>query len=116
MPEENTDNTQAQTTADGQVNNTENATQTISGTVTDTAAAAPPQTQVTQKEKTFTQAEVNAMISQRLPKAVKAELKKMAGDGEDVPDVKQLQQQLAEYQSKARSYETKDEIEKFLDS
>lgn len=95
--------TTAQTTADAPVQNTDVQTP---GAATQTAT-----TEVT--EKTFTQAEVNAMIAKRLPSAVKAELKKMSGD-ETQPNVDDLQRQLSERDTKLRSYEARETVDAFL--
>lgn len=113
MPEENTDHATAQNpTSDETVQNT-GATPQDSGAAHANAAveteAQQPKTPTA--EKTFTQKQVDALFSKRLDAAVKAKLKQLVGDEEgNVPDVKQLQQQLTEYQQKARNYETKEEI------
>jgi hypothetical protein len=92
---------------------TSDATAQNTGADATGAATQAAQTEGT-TEKTFTQAEVNAMIAKRLPSAVKAELKKMGGDGEGQPDVTELQRQLSEYQTKMRSYEAKDEVSSYI--
>jgi hypothetical protein len=98
------------TTTDGSDQNT--ATQANSGAGTDTAQ---PNQATQSQERTFTQAEVDAMISQRLPRAVKAELKKMSSDGDDQkPNADELQRQLSDKDAKIRSYEARETVESFL--
>ena len=96
-----------------------NPATTPDAAVNNTAAPHPgPGTQPAQPEaqpeKTFTQAEVNAMIAQRLPKAVKAELKKMSGEDEGKPNVEDLQRQLSERDAKLRSYEARQSVNDYL--
>jgi ribosomal protein S20 len=102
MPEE------AQTTVDEPVNNT---------------GAEPQQTQATQAateaqpEKTFTQADVDRIINERLKTAgkslVKKELQKLLG--EDAPaSVEELQAQLSASADRIKSFEVRDAARDFL--
>jgi len=104
---ETTTESASQTTSDETGKTTEASAQ---GTETQTAKTEETQT----TEKTFTQAEVNAMIQKRLPSAVKAELKKMAGDGEGKPDVDELQRQLSETKTRAQQIEARESVRDYL--
>lgn len=106
MAEETTTDPTAQTTSDATAQNTDTQT---SGAGTDTAQQTQAQT-----EKTFTQADVDRILQTRLKSAVKAELKKMAGDGDDKPNVEDLQRQLSERDTKLRSYEASAAIRSYL--
>lgn len=99
-----TTDTTAQNTADEPVNNTGAQT-----SETDTATTQ----QQAQPEKTFTQADVDRIVQNRLKSAVKAELKKLAGDGE-APNVEELKQQLADATNKARAYEASTSIRDYV--
>lgn len=106
---EQTDNATAQTpTADEQANNT-GAQAQDSGAGTDTA-----KTDQATQEKTFTQAEVDAIIARRLKTAVKSELKKMAGEGEGQVSLEELQTQLSEKETRLRNYEARETINDFV--
>jgi hypothetical protein len=80
------------------------------GTVTDAAQQNPAQP----TEKTFTQADVDRIVQNRLKSAVKAEIKKLTGEGENTPNVEDLQRQLSERDQKIRSFEAKDKVSEFL--
>lgn len=54
------------------------------------------------------------MFQKRLSKAVKAELKKMAGESEGTPTVEELQRQLSEERQKTRGYSARDSITDYL--
>lgn len=105
---ENTTETTAATTSDETAKNTD--TQHTSGADTDTAQ----QTQAQTTEKTFTQADVDRIVANRIKSGVKAELKKLSGDGEDKTNVEDLQRQLSERETKIRSYEARETVETFL--
>lgn len=111
MPIEGTENTG--TTATAETQNTSDATEQNTEAVNTGAGTEAAQTQA-QTEKTFTQAEVNAMIANRLPKAVKAELKKMGGEGEGQPNVDDLQRQLSDSQTRIRSFEARESVEEYI--
>lgn len=119
MPEENTDNqVQSTTTSDETVLNTD-AQQSSGAAITNAAdvdtAETRPSTPQTPKERTFTQKDVDAMFKRRLEAAVKTKLKEMLGDESgNVPDVKELQQQLTDYQQKTRTFEAKEAIRDFM--
>jgi hypothetical protein len=66
------------------------------------------------REKTFTQEQVNKMIADRLPKAVKAELKKLTGESEGTLTVEELQRQLNEAKTKTQSYEARETVRDYL--
>lgn len=106
MPEESTA-AATTTTSDATAQNTESST---TGTGTQTAQ----QTEAQPTEKTFTQADVDRIVANRIKSGIKAELKKMAGDGEGQPSVDDLQRQLSESQMKIRSFEAKDTVEQFI--
>lgn len=132
MPE-TTDNNDAQTTADGQEQKT-GATKEDSGAETqsadqkkqpqfqplnqqqtDAVKEAKEKTEATQpKEKTFTQADVDRIVQDRLKKAVKSELKKLTGETDGQPTVDDLQRQLNDYQSKTRTLESREQVRDFL--
>lgn len=90
------------TTPDAGVTNTAANVQT--GTQTQTEA---------QPEKTFTQADVDRIIQNRLKTAVKAELKKLSGDDQQ-PTPEDYKQQLSDKDAKIRSYESREVVENFL--
>lgn len=98
--------TEAQPTSDGTVKTTGAE---VSGTDTQTAPKAEAQT-----EKTFTQADVDRIVQNRLKTAVKAELKKLSGDDEGKPGVEDLQRQLSEKDAKLRAFEAKGKISDFI--
>lgn len=110
MPD-NTDTTSQ--TASNEQNTSDATDQNTAANTTGTATDAAQQTPAQSTEKTFTQADVDRIVQNRLKSAVKAELKKLTGD-DDKPDVNALQTQLSEQQAKIRSYEAKDEVQKFL--
>lgn len=94
---------------DGQGKNSEGA-QPTAGAATGAATTQPP------AEKTFTQAEVDAMFQKRLSKAVKAELKKMSGDGEEgQPSVEEMQRERDTALSEARTLRAKDDLFDYVD-
>jgi hypothetical protein len=101
--------------AQGQEATTSDATELNTGasqTGTATDAAQPNPAQPT--EKTFTQADVDRIVQNRLKSAVKAEIKKLTGEGENTPNVEDLQRQLSERDQKIRSFEAKDKVSEFL--
>lgn len=112
----NTDTAQAQTTVDEQVNNTGAEAQQDSGVGTQpTEQQKTVHTEVTQtREKTFTQADIDRIVKDRLSKAVKSELRKLTGETEGQPTVSDLQQQLKDTEQRARTFETKEQIRDFL--
>lgn len=115
MPEEsNTESTTAQnTTSDGTDQNTGAETQ-LSGTGTQTAQHTEAQTQQQQQERTFTQAEVDRIVANRIKSGIKAELKKLTGEGENTPTIDDLQRQLSEQTQKIRSYEARAVVQEYL--
>jgi hypothetical protein len=103
MPEE------AQTTTDESVNNTGADTQATTQ-VTQTETEAQP-------EKTFTQADVDRIINDRLKTAgkslVKKELQKLLGD--DAPaSVEELQRQLSESADTIKNFQVRDAAREYL--
>jgi hypothetical protein len=105
-------NTSASNTA-----NTSDATAQNTGANANTGAATDTaqQTQAqTEPDKKFTQADVDRIVTQRLSKAVKAELKKLAGEGEGGPNVEDLQRQLSDYQGKIRGFEARNTVQEYL--
>lgn len=107
MADDTTTDSTAQTTSDATVQNTEVQD---TGAVTDTAQ----QTQAQEPEKKFTQADLDRHLQTRLKSAVKAELKKMAGDDEGKPNVEDLTRQLSEKDARIRSFEARETVESFL--
>lgn len=99
MPEE------TQTTTDESANNT--------GETTATTTATESQTQA-QIEKTFTQADVDRIVADRLKREVKKELKKLAGDSEGQPSLEELQQQLKDATERLQGYETSHFVREYL--
>lgn len=93
-------------TPDEAANNT--AAQATPGT--DTQTAQPE----AQPEKTFTQADVDRIVQNRLKSAVKAELKKLSGDDEAKPNVDELQRQLSETKSRAQQIEARESVRDYL--
>lgn len=85
------------------------ATASNSGAVTDTAQ----QTQAQTQERTFTQADVDRIVQNRLKSAVKAELKKLTGDG-DVASVEDLQRQLSEERNARQRLEARHTVREYL--
>ena len=84
--------------------------------VTNTAANVPTGTQPqpeAQPEKTFTQADVDRIVQNRLKSAVKAELKKLTDDPQQ-PTPEDYQRQLSDKDAKIRSYESREVVENFL--
>jgi hypothetical protein len=77
----------------------------------DTDTAQNTQAQQT-KEKTFTQADVDRIVQNRLKSAVKAELKKLTGDGDVTVD--DLQRQLSEERQKTRGIEARESVRDYL--
>ena len=67
-----------------------------------------------QPERTFTQADVDRIVTNRLKTAVKAEIKKLAGEGEGTPTVEELQRQLSETQTRASNYEAREAVRDYL--
>lgn len=65
------------------------------------------------KEKTFTQADVDRIVSERIKKGVKAELKKIIGEGEPAK-IEDVQRQLSESQAELRTFRARDEIHDFI--
>jgi len=117
MSEENTDTAQAQTTADEQVNNTGAEAQQDSGVGTQPTEQHKTvrTTEETQtREKTFTQADIDRIVKDRLSKAVKSELRKLTGETDGQPTVSELTQQLKDTEQRARTFETKEQIRDFL--
>lgn len=103
MPEETTA-AESQATSDEAANNTGNS-QTGAGTESQSTQAT---------EKTFTQAEVDAMFQKRLSKAVKAELKKLTGETEGSPSVDELTQRATQAETRLREFEAKDSVVDYL--
>jgi hypothetical protein len=98
--------TEAQPTSDG----TEKTTGAdVSGTGTDTAQPNQAQT-----EKTFTQADVDRIVQNRLKSAVKAELKKLSGEEDGKPGVEDLQRQLSETKQRAQAIEAREAVRDYL--
>ncbi len=129
MPD-NTENTNAQNTPDAVVNNT-GANKEDSGAGTQPAKQEPQfqpfhteKTEKTEetitteaaqpKEKTFTQADLDRIVKDRLAKAVKSELKKLTGETDGQPTVDDLQRQLADTQTKARTLEAREQVRDYL--
>ena len=102
MPE--TTETNAQPTTDESVINT-GAETTGAATQTVQAEATP--------EKTFTQADVDRIVQNRLKSAVKAELKKLTTD-DQTPSIEDLQRQLTEATEKTRISDARESIRDYV--
>ena len=114
MPDDTTDSSaQTTTTADAPANNTgaDNAGNTDTQAAQSTEAT---QQQQQPTEKTFTQADVDRIVQNRLKSAVKAELKKLTGETEGQQTVEELQRQLSEQTQKVRSFEARQTIGDYL--
>jgi hypothetical protein len=94
-------------TPDAAVNNTGAAN---SGT--GTQPAQQPEAQP-EPAKTFTQADVDRIVQNRLKSAVKAELKKLTSDGEGVT-VEELQRQLSDERTRTRAIEAREAVQDYL--
>jgi hypothetical protein len=115
MPEENTDNSNAQTTADEQVNNT--AAQTDSGAATDTdtqnqVTQPQPKTDVT-KTAEFKSA-LSKAIEQKIPQLKRQIAKDLTGEGEGLPTVDELQKRVEASDQRANVAEARIEIRDYL--
>jgi hypothetical protein len=95
-------------TPDAAANNTAASNQSGAGTDTAQQTQAQPTT-----EKTFTQADVDRIVQNRLKSAVKAELKKLSQDG-DATSVEELQRQLSEERQRTRTIEAREAVQDFL--
>jgi hypothetical protein len=107
MPDESTTESTSQTTPDAAVINTGDA---ATGAGTQTAQ----QTTEAPTEKTFTQADVDRIVQNRLKSAVKAELKKLTGEGDGTPTVDELKSQLSEATQKAQALEARQSVRDYL--
>ena len=97
------------TTSDATAQNTDAAGQ---GSGTGTQAAQKPTE--AQTEKTFTQADVDRIVQNRLKSAVKAELKKLTGEGEGTATVEELQRQLSEAKTKTQTFEAREAVRDYM--
>ena len=115
MPDDTT-GTAAQPTSDGTAQNTgaDNQPGNTDTQAAQSTEATTQQSQQQQTEKTFTQAEVDRIVQNRLKSAVKAELKKLTGETEGQQTVEELQRQLNEQTQKVRSFEARQTIHDHL--
>lgn len=97
----------AQTSPDAGVNNT-------GAPGTPTAGTDNAQNGQAQTEKTFTQADVDRMIANRVKSGIKAELKKMTGETDGTITVESLQQQLNEERTARQGLEARQSVREFL--
>lgn len=107
--------TPAAPTSDATVIKTDNGTPPA-GTVTQ---AAPKTSEATQpEERTFTQADVDRIVQDRLKAGIKAgikkELAKLTKENTAAPTVEALQQQLGEYKKTVSTYSAKEAVRDFL--
>jgi len=79
---------------------------------TDTQAAQKAEAQ--KEEKTFTQADVDRIVANRLKTAVKAELKKLTTDDEGKESVEELTRQLSETRQRAQAIEAREAVRDYL--
>jgi hypothetical protein len=116
MPDNSTDNGNAQggEGANTSTVNTSDATAQNTGAIQTGAGTDTAQQTQAQTEKTFTQADVDRMFQSRLKSAVKAELKKLTGENDNTPTVDDLQRQLSERDQKLRSYEARALVSDYL--
>lgn len=96
----------AATTPDAAANNTAASAQPGAGTQTPSTEAPT--------EKTFTQADVDRIVANRIKSGVKAELKKLTGENDGTPTVEDLQRQLSEKDTRIRSFEAREIVENHL--
>jgi len=96
----------ATTTPDAAANNT---AASDAGAGTDTA-----QTTQAQTEKTFTQADVDRIVANRIKSGVKAELKRLTGETDGAPTVEDLTRQLSEAKTKAQAIEAREHVRDYL--
>jgi hypothetical protein len=78
---------------------------------TDTQAAQKAEAHT---EKTFTQADVDRIVANRLKTAVKAELKKLTTEDETKDSVEDLTRQLSETKQRAQAIEAREAVRDFL--
>ncbi len=64
--------------------------------------------------KTFTQGEVDRIVADRLKREVKKELRKLSDEGEQKPDVSEIQQRADKAEQELRTYRAKDHFEDFI--
>lgn len=95
---------------------------TSDGTDKNTAAQGNPSGAATQAatteaqptEKTFTQADVDRIVANRIKSGVKAELKRLTGDADGTVSVEDLQRQLSESQGQVRAFEARQSVSDYL--
>lgn len=112
MPEETEGNAQAPGEQAQPQANTSDATDKNTG-ANQGAGTDAAQNQA-QPEKTFTQADVDRIVQNRLKSAVKAELKKLTGETEGAATVEDLQRQLSEEKARTRSFEARETVSDYL--
>lgn len=111
MPEQNTGTTNAQPTPDAAANNTGADNQPGTGTQ---PAETPTGSNSAAQEKTFTQAEVDRIIAERVKRETKKELKKLAGENTDAPNVEELQRREQDLTARANQAEARLAIRDFV--
>lgn len=67
-----------------------------------------------QKEKTFTQADVDRIIANRVKSGIKAELKKLGGEGEGAVTLEDLQQQLNDERTARQALEARQSVREYI--
>lgn len=108
MPEETTTETTSQTTTDASVQNTGDAA-TGAGTQT-----AQQTTEAQPAEKTFTQAEVDRIVANRIKSGVKARLKELSGETDGAVTVEELTKQLSEERGTRQKLEARQSVRDYL--
>ncbi len=101
-----------ETTAAAETQATSDATDKNTEAVTTGADTQTAKTEA-QPDKTFTQADVDRIVQNRLKAAVKAELKKLTDDPEK-PNADDLQRQLSERDEKIRAYEAREAVDIYI--
>jgi hypothetical protein len=102
-PATNTTDQNAQNTPDAAGNNT-------GASATPNAGTDNAQNNQAQTDKTFSQADLDRIVANRVKSGVKAELKRLTGDTEGVITVESLQQQLNEERTARQRVEARQEI------
>jgi hypothetical protein len=110
MPDESTTTTEAasQATSDGTDKNT--------GEQASGAGTQPAQqtTEAQPTEKTFTQADVDRIVANRIKSGVKAELKRLTGETDGTPTVEELSKQLSEERQARQTLEARQTVRDYL--
>lgn len=114
MPIEGIDTTTDSTLQNAEQQTTSDATEKTTDAGAAGADTQTAQTTEAQKEKTFTQADVDRIVTNRIKSGVKAELKKLTGEGDGTPTVEELQRQLSEERTSRQTIEAREAVRDYL--